>query len=170
MSADSVFSPSDEEGLYDLDCWLDFKFAAGPEVVGVDTTEDGLHDDKDVGVGTGGGSVDIDMGVGGIEGDDTVEDEEEGVAAEGKVSRGRLLEQEARRQEAAGVAAWLRLVESRLVEKCASVCDVAWYELGETITYQGRPVAHSLPHGVMEAAMRRREDREDLEERRRRGR
>lgn len=171
MSADSVFSPSDEENLYDLDCWFDFSFAPAPKKIGVDPTEDGEHgDDKCVGVSDGGRNVEGEMRVGGIEGGDTVGEEEDGVAAEGEVSRGRLLEQETRRQEAAGVASWLRSIESRLVEKCASVCDVAWYELGEPITYQGRPVAHSLPHGVMEAAMQRREEREDLEERRKRGR
>ncbi|CAM9761295.1 unnamed protein product, partial [Ectocarpus sp. 12 AP-2014] len=87
-------------------------------------------------------------------------DEESTEEAKRQAQRRRRLEKEARRKAAESLLAWLTSIESKLALKCAEVCDTAWYDLGETITYKGRPVAYTIPAAVMEAAIKRREDGE----------
>lgn len=161
MSAASIFSGEDEEGLSDLDCWVDFDPA--PDYVLEEDRENGICDDNrdESSAGkeapTQGSSVELDF--------DKEGDMEAGVSTTGKGRISQcavLLRQVKRRQEAEAVVAWLRSIEQRLVQKCAEACDASWYELGETITYQGRPVASSLPQGAMETAMLRREDRDKI--------
>lgn len=52
---------------------------------------------------------------------------------------------------------WLQAVLAQLNDRCAEICDLAWHELGETITYRGRPLAAQLPNEAVEAATLRRE-------------
>ena len=171
-----MFSTDDEGVLYDLDCWEDFGAAAESAPLGTDQTNgeddnngDGgvdREDQKSQGEAPSGKDGDIDEGEGGEggEGDEGLDCEE----AKSRAHRRIVREREARRKEAEAVLAWLRSIESSLADKCAEVCDAAWYDLGETITYKGRPVAYSIPATVMEAATRRREHREDMDKRGRR--
>lgn len=182
MSAASVFCTANEEGLYDLDCWIDFSAVTenvlkrSPYDVSVDNEK---HEDGDGGNDNGGGNIDTGAKANGnsdkVNGNAQQDKEGETKLEEGddsteiiRTSRcGSLLEEATRRQETHAMVAWLRAIESRLAERCAEVCDTAWYELGETITYQGKPIAHSLPPEAMEMAMRRREEN-DSEQRARR--
>lgn len=159
ISATSVFSTEEEGVLYDLDCWENF--GGIPEnVLGGDQAS-GENDNGD-GDGDGRGgekpSQDYSPGEEGQEGDEGLDCDE----AKNRAQRRITLEREMRRKVAEAVLAWLKSIESNLAAKCAEVCDAAWYDLGETITYKGRPVAYSIPAPVMEAATKRRENREDM--------
>lgn len=159
MSAASVFCTSDEEGLCDLGCWIDFSAVASTVL-----EQDPNNDTADATVeARTAAECEIDKAL--ADGDIINEGQSRGEenAAEAEERRVSFPQDTVRRQEAEAVAEWLRSIESQLVEKCAEVCDTAWYDLGETITYQGRPVAHSLPAVAMDTAMQRREDREDRE-------
>lgn len=166
MFAPSVFSTSDEEGLYDLDCWVDFGTVT-EHVPNEDPANNACGGEEQDGIERGGGGYGCGSSDRDVDGGTGPEDDEEGYAAEGRgeSQRGRLIKEASRRQEAAAVISWLREIDSRLVETCAEVCDAAWYDLGETITYKGRPVVDSLPPSAMETAMQRREKREDNDER-----
>ena len=173
MSAASVFSADEEGVLYDLECWENF--SAVEERVLENATNNCREDGGGEGGGGGGGD-------GGGETESEAEGHEEGSSprsdaggaphendeggaegVEAKVHRRSVVERETRRRTAEAVAVWLRSIESSLAAKCAEVVDAAWYDLGETITYKGRPVAYSIPAPVMEAATRRREAQEDLD-------
>ena len=177
MSAASMFSQSDEEALFGLDCWVDFA-ATSRNIPRDGMKRDSLADGgrhtiegahgSDTGTGdrpTIVSSKDTDI-PGGVEGPggeverQVAEGKENEPAAE-RIHNSDCAEGAARKQAAEAVLAWLRLIDSRLVGKCAQVCDAAWYDLGETITYKGRPVAHRLPPRAMEAAAQRREDRDE---------
>lgn len=194
MSA-SVFSADEEDLLHGLGCWETFstvpKTVLGNVSVNDDCNadnNDGHDDDKDDeqeannnGKGGGGddgdGDADGDAGIIGqgpnVDDNANEEDGGEGGGDEGSTEEAKRLahrrsklEREMRQKAAEAVSAWLRSIESRLAERCAEVCDAAWYDLGETITYKGRPVAYSIPEAVMEAATKRREETEDRERRR----
>lgn len=191
MTAPSIFSAVDKDDLCGLLCWISFSAAAKPGSIGCDARHDdmsktdadddelvreeatatrggceGMQEDNDAWDRKQDGSID---GLGWQEqAERQAQDENNGHGQdggpEGKRWASRRVgsrEQAIRRREAAAVISWLRTIESRLVKRCADVCDAAWYELGEKITYQGRSVANSLPHGAMDGAMQRREDRED---------
>ncbi|CAB1108641.1 unnamed protein product [Ectocarpus sp. CCAP 1310/34] len=157
MTASSVFSPTEEGVLYELNCWEQFD-AIDERVLRDDSSSNDRDDDFDAdsdGGGEGKGSdADNDAG-------DGERDEEFTEEARRQAQRRRRLEKEARRKAAESLLAWLTSIESKLAHKCAEVCDTAWYDLGETITYKGRPVAYTIPTAVMEAAIKRREDGED---------
>lgn len=157
MTASSVFSPTEEDVLYELDCWEQFD-AFAERVLRDDSSSNDRDDDFDADSDGGGESkgsgADDDAGDG--EGDEESTEE-----AKRQAQRRRRLEKEARRKAAESLLAWLTFIESKLALKCAEVCDTAWYDLGETITYKGRPVAYTIPAAVMEAAIKRREVGED---------
>lgn len=178
MSAASMFSQADEEVLLGLDCWVDFANSLNVPKDGVDEdgrADDGLQTTKEghesdastdgrptvVSSSDTGTADEIDLPE--DEGQGPAEEKEDESAAEriNNSDHEELLEVTERRQATEMVLAWLRSIDSRLVGKCAQVCDAAWYNLGETITYKGRPVAHRLPPRAMEAAAQRREDREE---------
>lgn len=171
MSAASMFSEADEEALFGLDCWVDF--ATTNLAVLQDEMEEGSGaDDGQQTIGSRHGSeASTDGGPTIVGSDNDVVDELNGLGEEGKdeaaaerINRSdcaELLEEATRRKATEAVLTWLRSIDSELVGKCAEVCDAAWYDLGETITYKGRPVAHRLPARAMEAAAQRREDREE---------
>lgn len=174
MSAASMFSHADEEALFDLDCWVDFDATSRSIPQGgkkEDSRSDGGGHGSDVGTGdrpTIVGSKDTDIPDEGEGPKDEVERQategnEDESAAEKILNSdcAELVKEAARKQAAEAVLAWLRLIDSRLVGKCAQVCDAAWYDLGETITYKGRPVAHRLPPRAMEAAAQRWEGRDE---------
>lgn len=164
MSAASVFSADEEGVLYDLDCWENFTGIAESVLVNVPKTcrDDGSDDRETASESEGDEEDDPRSDTGGV-GDG------EGCAEDVKATSHRrsLVERETRRKRAEAVVVWLRSIESSLAAKCAEVCDTAWYDLGETITYKGRPVAYTIPATVMEAATRRRESREDRDKLRR---
>lgn len=182
MSAASMFSEADQESLFGLDCWVDFAATSldTPQdrveedggraddeqqaFGGSDGSDTSTNDRPTIIVGSNGTDIPDEGGGGG----DDVEAPGAGVKGdECKAERipssdcAELVLESARRQAAEAVLAWLRSIDSLLVGKCAQVCDAAWYDLGETITYKGRPVAHRLPPRAMEAAAQRREDREE---------
>ncbi|CAM9242850.1 unnamed protein product [Scytosiphon promiscuus] len=159
MSAVSVFSSAEEDVLYDLECWE--TFIADPEKPLVSFP--GKDGNEDEGGGAGDrGSRDGDddhresIANAGVEGDERADEK----ASRQALQQSRV-EKEMRWKATEAVLVWLRTIESRLTKKCAEVCDAAWYNLGETITYKGRPVAYSIPETVMEDAAKRREDEED---------
>lgn len=190
MSA-SVFSADEEDVLHSLGCWKTFS-TVPKTVLGNVPRNDGCNEDNNNeddreatknGDGDGEGEAGGEAGIntdqeptGNNNGNDEADTQnnggegasDEGSAEEaGRLAHGRSkLEREMRRRAAEAVLAWLRSIESCLTERCADVCDAAWYDLGETITYKGRPVAYDIPEAVMEAATRRREDAEDREIRR----
>lgn len=164
MSAVSVFSTVEEDVLYDLDCWESFDVNPEKARVSYSRSEGNIDEDQEVHCGR--------RDEGKNHGDDGGEikvEGEEGTAEEASrwAHQQSRIEKEIRWKAAEAVLAWLRSIESRLAEKCAEVCDAAWYDLGETITYKGRPVAYSIPATVMEAATKRREDEEDRDQHRR---
>lgn len=191
MSA-SVFSADEEDVLRVLGCWETFNSTVPKTDLGNVPGNDDCNEDNDDDDGdgndrqtknNGGGEVNGDAG--NIEKGPTVDDDneneeditqnsggeggsDEGSTEEAKrlAHRRSKLEREMRQKAAEAVLAWLRSIGSRLAERCAEVCDEAWYDLGETITYKGRPVAYGIPETVMEAATKRREDKEDRERRR----
>lgn len=158
MSAASVFSADEEGVLYDLDCWGNFSNVEGRIIRNAPKTcRDDEDDDRETENNVEGdeeNSPQSDSGGAG-NGEGCAEE------AKGETHRRSLLERETRRKTAEAVLAWLKSIESSLAEKCAEVCDAAWYDLGETITFKGRPVAYSIPATVMEAATKRRENEED---------
>ncbi|CAM9282411.1 unnamed protein product [Ectocarpus sp. 4 AP-2014] len=157
MTASSVFSPTEEDVLYELDCWEQFD-AFAERILRDETSSNDRDDDFDADSDGGGESKGS-----GSDGDagDGEGDEESTEEAKRQAQRRRRLEKEARRKAAESLLAWLTSIESKLALKCAEVCDTAWYDLGETITYKGRPVAYTIPAAVMEAAIKRREDGEN---------
>lgn len=163
MSAASVFSADEEGVLFDLDCWENFSDAAervqehAPETRQGEGGDDREAEERNVDEGEEGNNRRRGVGGGG---DDEERAEEE---ARGETHRRTMLERETRLKTAEAMLMWLRSIESRLVEKCAEVCDAAWYDLGETITYKGRSVAYSIPATVMEAATKRRESQDDIQ-------
>lgn len=173
MSALSVFSADEEGVLYDLDCWENFS-SVEERVLGnaSEVCLDDGHDDRETESKTEGDEETESKTKGDEENhprSDTggaENDEECAEEARRKTHRRSMLEKETRRKTAEAVLVWLRSIESSLAVKCAEVCDAAWYDLGETITYKGRPVAYGIPATVMEAATKRREDEEDREKKR----
>ncbi|CAM9365008.1 unnamed protein product [Ectocarpus fasciculatus] len=159
MTASTVFSAAEEDVLYELECWEQFD-AFVERVLRDESNSDDRDDDFDAesdggGESKGSGADEDDAGEG--EGDDEESTEEARRQAQSR----RRLEKEARRKAAEALLAWLTSIEEKLALKCAEVCDTAWYDLGETITYKGRPVAYTIPTAVMEAAIKKREDGED---------
>lgn len=165
MSAMSVFSAVEEDVLHDLDCWKNF--VANPDKDSRSYTRDDGSNDDDRGGDGSSNSEDNNHGDDG--GEIGVEGGERGAEEAGRQAQQQSkAEKEMRWRATEAVLAWLRSIESRLAEKCAEVCDAARYDLGETITYKGRPVAYGIPATIMEAATHRREDGEDRERHRRR--
>ena len=168
ISASSAFSTPEEDDLYELDCWLEF--AAGARESGQDNSDkrgrNHAHDSEDKerrfkeeNANKNGDRVEA-LG-GGIErsfGNSVVcvdgRSDEEYAGCEKKEG------ERSNAEATADVAAWLTMIEFKLLERCAEACDLAWYEVGETITYQGRSVSAGLPSTIMEAATLKRENRE----------
>lgn len=163
ISAISAFSVVNEDTLYDLDCWVKFPSSSpdsargnsyhgndrndsNKQIQSGEEQEGDMKERSDQDLDTPDGIDDADLHINGLE---------EGEA--GWERRRCSAQRRYRRQHgAAAVCKWLKSVESKLTERCAEACDLAWYEVGETITYQGRSVAASLPPGTMEAAARSR--------------
>lgn len=176
----SAFSAAEEDCLYDLDCWMEF----------ASTVKDTAHrKDKRPSIGKNKNiltaeyqeaGADRDAEEGKRHVDERNVDEEKahfsGVSGDGvqrKENRTGVdasTEDKRRREDTtpAPVITWLKMIKFKLTEKCADTCDSAWYEVGETITYQGRSVAAGLPPAVVEGAIFRREDRENISVRKRR--
>lgn len=176
ISATSAFSTAEEDGLYDLDCWIEFADATRDTAHGQEKPpNDGQNRDVHTAEHGEKGAE------GNVEGEKHLVEEESarfyGVGGDGvehKESRpdGDAGSERERRRKgaapAAPVVAWLTIIKFKLTEKCAETCDLAWYEVGETLTYQGRSVAAGLPPAVVDAAALRREDRENINVRKRR--
>eukprot|EP00752_Nemacystus_decipiens_P004018 g3681.t1 len=159
MSAASVFSTDEEGLLYDLECWENFGTVEErvPEHASQACPEEDAGDSGETGSETEAGEESSPRSD--VRGAGNDEGRAEDIKA--KAHRRSIVERENRRRTAEAVVVWLRSVESSLAAKCAEVVDAAWYNLGETITYKGRPVAYSIPAPVMEAAAKRRERQED---------
>lgn len=157
-----MFSSTEEEFLFDLDCWVDFHpFVPRPVEKIPLPIQDRRGRQRNPGNAAHTGAKFA-----------TVENEagasvntsgwatQEGPLG-GLVSRVGEEEEEGEEEEGA-IAAWLRSIGSRLTEKCAEVCDAAWHEMGETITYRGRSVTQGLVSAeAMDRAAQRREERQD---------
>lgn len=186
MSAPWVFSAADEDALCELDCWVEC--SSSPSVVTESELPQALGDrDKPVSRyhrysawAGGDGFTDEDRRVVGrdvesvveqfggclennIDAEERPEEDQEGGRREDEGARRRQL-------EALVVTEWLRSIEARLTERCAEACDLASYEVGETITYQGKSVAPGLPHAALEKATTMRVEREGRVGRKSRGR
>ncbi|CAN0081653.1 unnamed protein product, partial [Sphacelaria rigidula] len=146
ISSTSAFSTSEEDELYELDCWLDFVAVArdpgqeNSDERGRSHVDDGEDEERRVEEGNAnevGACVESLGGRGDRSGGDGAEcggsrSDEEYVDCERKKG------QQSNAAATVDVAAWLTMIEFKLSERCAEACDLAWYEVGETITYQGR--------------------------------
>lgn len=159
-ATDSVFSSTEEGLLFDLNCWVEFRpFVPHPVEkipLPVNDRRGGQRDPGDA-ADTGAKFVTVENEV------DASVNTSGWVTQEGPL--GGLVSQvgEEEEEEEGAIAAWLRSIGSKLAEKCAEVCDAAWHEMGETITYRGRPVTQGLVSAeAMDRAAQRREEKQKI--------
>lgn len=153
MCASEVFSVADKACLVDLDCWMDFPDAAKGDNQCRSSLERSNNDQdpcesesRDSNEGqVMDATKDLFVGMG-------LHIDEAGRTDSVSDRRSEQLREEK------AVLVWLESIEPKLTGKCAEACDMAWYELGETLTYQGKSIAADLPPEAMEAAVWRREE------------
>lgn len=184
MSAPKVFSTAERETLHDLQCWIDLPHATRSSRSDPEWDTDAEANE----VGSGDGSDEGRTGHNGVVREAYhVLEEQTGprasrsnglyVAATERKQDGqtdqhakimeRVLHEESRTRRChsdGALLAWLRSIELRLTDKCAELCDVAWFELGETITFRGRPVVLDIPPEAMNEAMQRRVEQERMDD------
>lgn len=152
-----AFSSDEEDALYELDCWIDLP---GCPELDPEGAEEGAW------AASRRGSVEAVMSERHSEGpwelcsrDEATADAGSDAVAGSEIEEAGGLERVCsggsagrRRQQGEAVLVWLASIMSRLTTKCAQVCDMAWNELGETVTFQGRPVAQALSEAAVEGA------------------
>lgn len=183
MSAPRVFSTAELGTLHDLQCWIDLPHATSssrsdPEWdTNAEANEVDSRDGSDEGR-TGYNGVVVREAYHVLEGETGprasgsdglhvagTERSEDGQTDQQAKNMERILHEEGwtrRRHSDGALLAWLRSIELRLTDKCAELCDVAWFELGETITFRGRPVVLDIPPEAMNEAMQRRVERDRM--------